>query len=104
MQESEGQFNRVLIECVNGAFEEVLGENHAKALLYHVGREVAAARADAFAQTLERILGLGAHVLERRALENLYSRLGKTFQEKKGRKFIDYVNEARVERAPIEKG
>ena len=104
MSKSDGQFNRILIDCVNDVLEEVLGVYPARALLYHVGREVTATRADAFAQALERILGPGAQVLERCVLESLYSKLGKTFQEREGRRFVDYVNEARIEAAPIGEG
>lgn len=84
-------FHTVLCETL----KQTLGENPAKALLYHTGVRNSAVEIKEFVNILEEKYGPGADVLERRILENLFSAVGKTFTERKDSEFIDYVNEVK---------
>jgi len=85
------EFDKVFLECASSTLEDILGRSCAKAILYHV--RASTIGVEAFAEALEGIFGSGAYALEKSILTNLYSRAGKTFQEKEGYKFIDYIGE-----------
>lgn len=85
--------SKAAFTCVKSVLVEVLGEKTAEVILYHIGYETCMKDVDAFARTLEKIFGSGAAVLEKRILERLYAQAGRTFQEKQGYRFTDYVNE-----------
>lgn len=87
------EFNEIFHKCVDDVLKEVLGENTAKAILYHLGVRGSSDKVEAFSEALEELFGSGAQILERKILEVLYRRAGRTFRERRGYKFADYVNE-----------
>jgi len=103
MPHQKKKFDEILFECINNTFIEVLGQSSTIAVFHHLGIGSSEVKADLFAESLVKIFGSGAPVLEKHILEDLYSHAGKTFQEKEGYKFIDYVNEAKTSMASREK-
>lgn len=96
MSYQEEDFDKILFECVYNMFVEILGQSTTIAVFHHLGIDSSKVKTEVFAENLERIFGSGAYFLEKRVLENLYSQAGKTFQEKEGHKFTDYVNEVKA--------
>lgn len=88
------EFNKVFLKCARNTLENVLGKSCAGAILHHIKASTTGVKA--FAEALEEVFGPGAYVLEKNILTNLYSRAGRTFQEKGGYKFINYVGEIKA--------
>jgi len=86
-------FDKILSDCVERTFTDMLGENTTKAMFYHLGVKVSARNIEAFGEALEQTFKSGANTIERCILENLYSTAGERFREKKGFRFADYVVE-----------
>lgn len=97
MTDKGKNFEEILFDCTYNTFVEFLGVHVTVILLEHIGVKSLRVEAEDFAEALEKVLKSASYVLEKRILENLYLQIGKSFQEKEGKKFIDYVNEAKAQ-------
>lgn len=90
------QVEQKIYHCIESAFRETIGDNTARAIFYRIYGRSKPIDVESYANALEDLFGSEAHIIERHILEKLYSQAGRTFQEKEGHKFIDYINEART--------
>jgi len=91
----EKEFDEIFRCCIESALKEVLGETASQTILCLIRSESRSERIELLVDVLERTFGSGAYILEKSILEKLYSEIGKTFQEKAGYKFPEYVKEAK---------
>ena len=75
------EFDVLVDEVVTTTLCQVIGEEPAKALLYHVGIKASVTGAQAFAVGIERVTGGGALVIEKMMIKALYSRIGMKYEE-----------------------
>ena len=100
VEESEN-WNGFFAEVVDETLKQIFKEEGAKAiydfLLNHAELELeeAAAKPEVFSASSERLMVSAAGVIEHAILKNLYSRLGRKFEEKDGYGFSDYIRELR---------
>lgn len=81
---------------MKSTFVEILGSSTSDVVLYHLKVSDPKMNVEDFVESLEEMFASAAFELEKLILEKLYSKAGRTFQEKEGYKFIDYVNEAKT--------
>lgn len=99
MQEKENEFEKLFMESVDEGLK-VLSESGRQMVFFHLEKSYSIKRQDipkkpeAFAKGLEKIFGVGALVIEKLILENLYSKLGLKHEEKEHHTFVDYSKEA----------
>jgi len=104
----EEKFKRCLLEAIDGSMFHILGETATQTIYFHLEHNERLKREDIpdnleeFLFTLERIFSVGALVIEKTIMKNLYSRL--SFENKNLRlkykkreqfNFIDYINEVK---------
>jgi len=98
--QTKDQFAKILIESVDYSLL-LLGESARKAVYFHLERDYSITREkvpeniEAFVNGLESLFGAGALVIERSILDNLHSKLGLKYEEKKNFIFIDSLNRAK---------
>jgi hypothetical protein len=91
----------LLLETIGDILKQVFGENAAKTILRHMKKssslkwEEIPGRIEVFAESLQKILGQGAFIIEDLILETLYPKLEFEFEWKKGYRFSDYIEELR---------
>lgn len=104
MQEKEEDFEKLFIEAIDEAVDEglnVLAESGKQMLFFHLEKNCSINRHDipqkpeAFAAGLEKIFGVGASILEKIILKNLYSKLELKYEDKKNYTFEDYIKKAK---------
>lgn len=108
MQEKgkELDFEKLFMEAVDEALK-VLGESCRQMIFFHLEKSYSIKRHDipkkpeAFAAGLEKIFGAGASVLQKLILENLYSKLGSRYKDKKDYTFADYLNDVKQAKEAI---
>ncbi|SRR6266849_5967130 len=69
-------FDELLDETVANTLGQVLGNEPANALMFHMGAKASASGAKAFSGALERVTGSGSVIVEKLIIKSLYSRLG----------------------------
>lgn len=74
-------FDELLEETVTTTLGQVLGNEPANALMYHMGAKASASGAKAFSGALERITGSGSVIVEKLIVKSLYGRLGMKLED-----------------------
>ena len=105
-RQSEEEFERCLLEAIDESMVHILGETATQAIYFHLEQKHHLKREDVpdnledFQFTLERIFGIGALVIEKRIMENLYSRLcfnnknlSFKYKNKEQFNFMNYVDD-----------
>ena len=103
-EEDYREFGKVLLGTIDKSLNQILGETATKAIyfnleqIYHLKREDIPDNLEEFQFTLERIFGIGALVIEKTIMKNLYSRLclknknlSLKYKNKEQFNFIDYI-------------
>ncbi|MCD6088500.1 hypothetical protein J7K07_02115, partial [Candidatus Bathyarchaeota archaeon] len=93
----EGEFSRILYDCLRDALNEILGETTSATILRHIDEKQLPSEIESLAETLERIFGSGSCIIEQFILERLCSRLELDFEKFKDREFTYCIMEARDE-------
>jgi hypothetical protein len=99
LAKTEREFSRILFEAVDEGLL-VLGESGRKAVYFHlqnlysIKREDIPDKLEIFVESLRKIFGVGAEVIERAMARSLYGKLGLNYKEKKGCGFMAYLNDA----------
>ncbi|MEM4246291.1 MAG: hypothetical protein QW390_03245 [Candidatus Bathyarchaeia archaeon] len=94
-------FDELATEVIDNVLRSILGSGAAEIVFRRLrnegitGQDGVISDMDAFSASLESLFGSGGALLERQILERLYSRLGLTFEEKKGYSFGDYMGRLR---------
>lgn len=109
MTEDQTNFRRVLFEAVDEGLL-VLGKSGRDAVYFHLEslyslrKEDVLEKPDVFVESLRKIFGMGAGVIEKAILKSLYDKLGLDYREKENWNFVAYLNEAKnaVGRNPTE--
>lgn len=100
MAEEHGNFKRVLFEAVDEGLL-VLGKSGRDAVYFHLQnlyslkKEDVLEKPEAFVESLRKIFGAGAKVIEKAILKSLYDKLGLNYEEKENWNFVTYLNEAK---------
>ncbi len=100
MTEIDNTFRHILFEAVDEGLL-VLGKSGRDAVYFHLQnlyslkKEDIMDKPEAFVESLKKIFGLGAGVIEKAILERLYCRLGLDYKEKENYDFAAYLNEAK---------
>jgi hypothetical protein len=97
-KQAKKQFDQVFAESVVRGLSDMLGESCAKALLYHMERTLwqkGPLDSELLSGFLQKTFGREAHIIERRILDVMYSKLGLSLTEREGARFVDYVEECR---------
>lgn len=98
MKEKEEKIEKIILDAVDEGLK-TLGESGKQAIFFHLEKTYSIKKSDipekpdAFAESLEKIFGVGATVIQKIILENLYSKLGLKYEDKDEYKFTDYLNE-----------
>jgi len=106
MKEKGKNFEKLFTEAVDEGLK-TLGESGRQAIFFHLERSYSVKKYDipkrpeAFAEGLEKIFGAGASVLQKIILENLYSKLGLRYEDKKDYTFADYLNDVKLIREDV---
>ena len=74
-------FDELLDETVTTTLGQVLGNEPANALMYHMGAKASASGAKEFSGALERITGSGSVIVEKLIVKALYARLGMKLED-----------------------
>jgi len=96
MQEAETDFEKLFMKAVDESLT-VLPESGREMLFFHLERSFSIKKRDIpkkpenFIDALEQIFGAGAQVLEKLIVQNMYSKLGLEYQERKDYTFTDYL-------------
>lgn len=77
-------FGELLDETVANTLGQVLGNEPANALMYHMGAKASASGAKAFSESLERVTGSVSVVVEKLIVKALYNRIGLKLEENGG--------------------
>jgi hypothetical protein len=99
VSERTGRLDDLLLNAVDETLKHVFRRAGVKVIygfienMCHLKREEIAEKPEGFSAGLERLLGSAAPAIEKLILENLYSKLGLRFEEKKGYKLSDYIRE-----------
>ncbi|MEM3459120.1 MAG: hypothetical protein QXN36_00820 [Candidatus Bathyarchaeia archaeon] len=109
MTEDSTNFKRLLFEAVDEGLL-VLGKSGRDAVYFHLEslyslrKEDVLEKPDVFVESLRKIFGMGAGVIEKAILKSLYEKLGLDYKEDKNWDFAAYLNEAKnaVRRNPTE--
>lgn len=83
-------FGQLLDETVENTLGQVLGNEPANALMYHMGAKASASGARVFSGALQRVTGSGSVIVEKLIIKALYSRLGMKLEE--DRKAFSFEN------------
>jgi len=95
------RFSDLLLNAVDETLKEVFKEAGAEVIYKflgnkcHLKREEFAKKPEDFSAGLEKLLGSAAPMIEKKILENLYSKLQLEYEEKDGYKLSDYLKELR---------
>lgn len=108
VKEEDYKFKRTLLKAIDESFNKILGETATQAIYFHLEQDHHLKREDIpdnledFLFNLERIFGIGALVIEKTIMENLYSRLSLNnkdlsfeYKDKEQFNFIDYITDLR---------
>ena len=106
--ENEGKISKrkeklddVMLNAVEETLKQIFKEEGARVIHDYIEnhsglkREEIAEKPDVFSTGLGRLLASAAPVIEKKILENLYSKLELKFEEKSGFEFPDYIKELR---------
>jgi len=93
-------FARVLLECVDRTFEDLVGSKVRDAAYQvlekdYIAREDIPDKPDVFASFLEETFGVAGKTIGRAIARSLYHRLGLNFMNNPEYGFIEYVREAK---------
>jgi len=97
----EEKLDNLLPNLVDETLKYVFSETGAKVIYNyiendcHLRLEEIVQKPEVFSNSLRKLLGSGALVIEKIILKNLYSKLGLKYEEKKGYEFSDYIRELR---------
>ena len=104
----EEKIKRCLLEAIDESMVHILGETATQAIYFylehdeHLKREDIPDNLEKFVSALEKVFSVGALVIEKTIMENLYSRLSPKnknlrlrYETKEQFNFIDYINELR---------
>jgi hypothetical protein len=91
----EFKFFEVLHECILDGLESVLGKSCTRAIVFHIELGDYIDDAGEFHRNLYALLGLGALVLEKVIVKELFRRLDIPYEERGNFDFAGCVNEAR---------
>jgi hypothetical protein len=110
MEMKNEEFNKILACAINDGMKRILGETATQAIYFyiehdeHLKLEGIPNNLNAFLFTLERIFNVGALVIEKAIMENLYSRLSLKnknlrlkYKNKEQFNLINYVNDIRAQ-------
>lgn len=78
------EFDDLLDETVANTLGQVLGNEPANALMYHMGAKASASGAKAFSGALERVTGSVSVVVEKLIVKALYNRIGLKLEDDGG--------------------
>lgn len=105
-RELEEEFERCLLEAIDESMVHILGETATQAIYFHLEHNEQMKREDIpdnlekFVSALERVFSVGALVIEKAIMENLYSRisaknkkLSLRYETKEQFNFIDYITD-----------
>ena len=108
VKEKDCKFKRTLLEAIDESLNKILGETATRTIYFHIQQNHHLKRQDIpdnlqdFLSTLERIFGIGALVIEKTIMENLYSRLSINnkdlslkYKNKEQFNFIGYTTDLR---------
>jgi hypothetical protein len=87
-------FDDMLLEIIEEVLKNIFDVNTAETILHYVNKntgEKMDARIQFFADSLPKILGHGATIVEDLILETLYNRLHTDLKWRKDYRFIDYI-------------
>jgi hypothetical protein len=103
---SRDEFNKILLEAIDEGIKRILGEPAAQSIYFYLERDEHLRREDIpnnlekFLFTLERIFSVGALVIEKAIMENLYLRLRRRnknlllkYKDTEQFNFISYIND-----------
>lgn len=99
MSKTKSLFRKALLEAVDDGLL-TLGESGRKAIYFHlqslysVKREDIPEHPEAFVESLRKIFGLGAEVIEKAVIKSLYHKLGLKYEEKENVSFLAYLKGA----------
>jgi len=99
LSKTKNLFRRALLEAVDDGLL-TLGESGRKAIYFHLQslyslkREDIPEHLEAFVESLRKIFGLGAEVIEKAVIKSLYNKLGLKYEEKENVSFLAYLKEA----------
>lgn len=88
-------FSGELGRAIQVAVTEVLGGSGARAFQFYVEPSLASSNIAGYTDSIRKLFGPGAEVLEKKIAGKLYSNLGLKFVEEEGRTLADYVGDAR---------
>ena len=77
-------FDELLDETVANTLGQVLGNEPANALMFHMGAKASASGAKEFSEALERVTGSVFVVVEKLIVKALYSRIGLKLEDNGG--------------------
>lgn len=95
----KGEFNELVLECIDEKMKEIFGELGAQLILDYLNhegwlrRQEIAENLEAFTRGLRKVLGSGAVVVEQEVLKILYSKLGQQCRIAEENNFTDCVTE-----------
>jgi hypothetical protein len=96
-------WNIFFASIVDDTLKQVFKEDGAKVIYDFLENQAqlkledAANKPEVFSASLEKLMLSAAKIIEQHILKNLYSKLGREFEEKPGFRFADYINELRCE-------
>jgi cystathionine beta-lyase family protein involved in aluminum resistance len=94
------EFDDILVETIEDVLENIFDKQTAITILQFINEKNAIkidARIQSFSDSLRKILGNGATIVEDLILENLYSKLGAELKWRKDYAFTDYIRVLRKE-------
>lgn len=107
-EESHNEFRKALLKAIDKSLNQILGESATQTLYFHLEqkhhlkREGIPDNLEDFRFTLEKIFGIGALVIEKTIMENLYSQLSLNneslslkYENKEQFNFIGYITDLR---------
>ncbi|HEY6282593.1 MAG TPA: hypothetical protein VIW22_01565 [Nitrososphaerales archaeon] len=77
-------FDELLDETIVNTLGQVLGNEPAKALMFHMGAKASASGAKSFSGALERVTGSASVVVEKLIVKALFSRIGLKLEDNGG--------------------
>ena len=107
-REEDYKFKKILLKAIDESLNKLLGETAAQTIYFHLEQKQHLKLEDIpddlknFLFTLERIFGIGALIIEKIIMENLYSRLSLNnkdlsfkYKNKEHFNFINYITDLR---------
>jgi hypothetical protein len=100
LTETDSNFRQTLFEAVDEGLL-MLGESGRNAVYFHLQnlyslkREDISEKPETFAESLRKLFGIGAEVIEKAILKRLYLKLGLSYEEKKNYSFMACLNDVR---------